>query len=157
MSQPRDTAGVIAPPPLIFLGFLVVGWAIGRWTPVPGLGLDPDARKWLAVGLIALGLVVEMWAAGQFRKAGTNVVPWAPSTALVTSGPFRFSRNPMYLGFAVTYLGLAVGLDSLAAAVLLAPCLWVMSWGVIAREERYLEARFGEPYRAYRRSVRRWL
>src|SRR5690606_14977036 len=68
MSQPRDTAGVIAPPPLIFLGFLVVGWAIGRWTPVPGLGLDPDARKWLAVGLIALGLVVEMWAAGQFRK-----------------------------------------------------------------------------------------
>lgn len=153
----RDTAGVIAPPPLIFLGFLAAGWAISRWTPIPGLGLDPDLRKWLAVGLIALGLVLEMSAAGRFRKAGTNVVPWSPSTALVTDGPYRFSRNPMYVGFAVTYLGLAIGLDSLAAVIGLIPCLLLMNWGVIAREERYLEARFGEPYRAYRRSVRRWL
>lgn len=153
----RDHPGVIAPPPFIFLGFLILGWALDRWLETPGLGLEPTLRKGVAVFLIIAGFALEVWAGGLFRKARTNIVPWSPSTALVTAGPYRFTRNPMYLGFTLTYLGLAIGLDSPIALALLLPCLLLMTWGVIAREERYLEGKFGEPYRAYRRSVRRWL
>jgi protein-S-isoprenylcysteine O-methyltransferase Ste14 len=141
VAEVNDHPGVIAPPPAIFFGFLLAGVLIDR----------------LALGLIILGLAIEGWAGGLFKKAGTNVVPWSPSTALVTDGPYRYSRNPMYLGFAVTYLGLALGLESGAAVILLIPALALMSWGVIGREERYLEAKFGEDYRAYRKRVRRWL
>lgn len=157
MTQQTDNAGVIAPPPLIYFGFLLAGWAIDHLAGTPFPVLPDMPRKAAAVGLIIAGLVLEMWAGGLFKKAGTNVVPWQASTALVTDGPYRFSRNPMYLGFAITYLGLALGLESGAAVILLIPCLALMSWGVIGREERYLEAKFGEDYRAYKSRVRRWL
>ena len=157
MTQTKDHPGVIAPPPFIYLGFLVAGWGLGEWLGLTGLGLEPTVRKVVAVALIVAGFALEMWAGGLFRKAGTNIVPWSPSTALVTQGPYRFSRNPMYVGFALTYLGLAIGLDSPVALALLVPCLLLMTWGVVGREERYLEGKFGESYRAYRRSVRRWL
>lgn len=153
----KDIAGVIAPPPFIFLGFLIAGWGLDRWLGTAGLPVDPTLRKGAAVVLIVAGLALEMWAVGLFRKAGTSPLPFTPSTALVADGPFRFSRNPMYLGFAITYLGLAIGLDAPIALALLVPCLIVMTWGVIGREERYLERKFGDPYRRYKSSVRRWL
>ena len=152
-----DVPGVIAPPPFIFLAFLLAGWGLDEWLATPALPVEPTLRKGLAVVLIVGGLALEMWAGGLFRKAGTNVVPYQPSTALVTDGPYRFSRNPMYVGFAITYLGLALGLDSPISLGLLLPCVVVVTWGVILREERYLEARFGQAYRDYRGRVRRWL
>lgn len=154
---PIDHPGVIAPPPLIFFGFLLAGWTIDHFTGAPFPVLPDMPRKIAAVALILLGLALEMWAGGLFRRARTSVMPWQASTALVIDGPYRFSRNPMYLGFAITYLGLALGLESGAAVILLIPCIGLMSWGVIGREERYLEAKFGEPYRAYKERVRRWL
>ena len=157
MSNNADHPGVIAPPPAIFFGFLLAGVLIDRLADTPFPALDRTLRQGLAIALIVGGLAIEAWAGGLFRKAGTNVVPWSPSTALVTDGPYRFSRNPMYLGFAVTYLGLALGLESGAAMILLIPALALMSWGVIGREERYLEGKFGEDYRAYKSRVRRWL
>ena len=157
MADRKDVPGVIAPPPFIFLGFLVAGWLGGQALGVPGFPLEPMGRKAVAVALIVGGFALEIWAVGLFRRAGTNPLPYSPSTALVVEGPYKFTRNPMYLGFAITYLGLALGLDSPLALALLVPCLLVMQWGVIGREERYLEARFGEPYRDYKRSVRRWL
>lgn len=156
-----DTPGVIAPPPLIFAAFLIAGWMAGRWLGLPTLGqvagLEAGLRNPLAIVLIVVGLGLEAWAAGRFRRARTNVVPWKPSTALVTDGPYSFSRNPIYVGFALTYAGIATGLDSIAALAGLIPCLIVVDRFVIVREERYLAARFGTAFDHYRQKVRRWL
>jgi protein-S-isoprenylcysteine O-methyltransferase Ste14 len=153
----RDIPGVIAPPPLIFLGFLGLGWGIGQGIGEPGLGLtDPVCRGLAVAGLLA-GLGLEAWAAGLFRRARTAVQPWKPSTALVTTGLYAVTRNPIYLGFALIYLALAIGLDSPLALILLIPCLVVVDRFVIRREERYLQARFGDAYDRYLRRVRRWL
>lgn len=158
MSRPAsDIPGVIAPPPLIYLGFLALGWGAGQLIGEPGLGVDRTLRGGFAIGGLILGLAVEAWAAGLFQKAKTAVQPWKPSTALVTDGIYGVTRNPIYLGFAITYLALAVGLDSPLAIVLLIPCLLVVDRFVIQREERYLSARFGADYEAYRRRVRRWI
>ena len=166
---PRDTPGVIAPPPLIYLGFLLAGWglsvlgarpeaaAAGLGWLATGVGLDLELRRGLALVLIVGGLFLDGMAAGLFRRRGTAVEPWKPSTVLVHEGPYRFSRNPIYVGFAVTYAGLAVGMDSALALFLLLPCLAVVDQFVIQREERYLAAKFGADYDAYRRKVRRWL
>lgn len=157
--DPRhDHPGVIAPPPLIYFGFLLLGWVLDRFVLNLAFPWSLDMPvKIAAVVLIVGGLLIEMWAGGLFKEAGTNVVPWSPSTALVFEGPYRFSRNPMYIGFTLTYLGLALGLQSPAAMILLIPCLAVMTWGVILREERYLTAKFGQPYLDYKDRVRRWL
>ena len=159
MSGPgKDTPGVIAPPPLIYLGFLLAGWALERWVATDlTLGLPDPLRRWGAVGLIALGFLIEGAAIERFRRKGTAVEPWKPSTALATDGVYRLSRNPIYLGFTLIYLGIALAMDAPVALALILPCLIMVDQFVIAREERYLETRFGEPYRAYKRSVRRWL
>lgn len=148
---------MIAPPPLIFLGFLAAGWAIGQLVAEPGLALPDKVRRGLAVAGLVVGLGVEGVAVGLFRRAKTAVQPWKASTALVTTGLYRFSRNPIYLGFAITYLGLAIGLDSPLALILLAPCLLVVDRFVIQREERYLQSRFGSAYALYLQRTRRWL
>lgn len=153
----KDHPGVIAPPPLIYLGFLLAGWAIERFGVELTLGLATDWRRGLALVLIVGGLLIDGVAAGQFRRLGTPPEPWKPTTALATGGLYRFSRNPIYVGFAVTYLGFAVAMDSPVALGLLVPCLIVIDRFVIAREERYLEGRFGDAFRAYRTGVRRWL
>jgi len=100
--------------------------------------------------------------AGAFGRSGheargTNVRPDQPSLAIVTDGPFRFSRNPMYLATTGLYLGLTLLVNTAWPLILLSPMLLVLHWGVIRREERYLEAKFGEPYRAYKSRVRRWV
>ena len=168
MTANRDTPGVIAPPPLIYLGFLLVGWAIfrfanpevlgeaARWLKL-GFGLETQSRRIISLPLIIGGLLLDGAAAGYFRRLGTAVEPWKPSTVLGTDGLYRFSRNPIYLGFAITYAGLAIAMDSVLVLVLLIPCLWVVDRFVIQREERYLAAKFGADYDAYRARVRRWL
>ena len=157
MSGERDHPGVIAPPPLIYLGFLLAGWALMQVFVDPGLGLTAVGRRGVALVLIVAGLVIDGAAAGHFRRLGTRVEPWKPSTVLATGGLYRFSRNPIYVGFALVYVGLAVAMDSLIALALLIPCLVTIDRLVIVREEIYLAARFGEPYAAYRKAVRRWL
>lgn len=165
----RDHPGVIAPPPLIYIGFLVLGWGLAALGARPeaaaaglgwldtGFGLTTELRRGIALPLIFGGLLLDGMAAGLFRRHETAVEPWKPSTALVTEGLYRFSRNPIYVGFAVTYAGLAIAMDSVVALALLIPCLAVVDRLVIAREERYLADRFGADYAAYRARVRRWL
>jgi protein-S-isoprenylcysteine O-methyltransferase Ste14 len=165
----RDTPGVIAPPPLIYLGFLLAGWGLAElgarpevveagfgWLAVE-FGLDLPVRRGVALTLIVGGLLLDGMAAGLFRRRGTAVEPWKPSTVLIIEGPYRFSRNPIYVGFAITYAGLAVAMDSWVALLLLFPCLVVVDRFVIQREERYLATEFGAHYEAYRARVRRWL
>ena len=150
----EDNAGVIVRPPLLYaaaLGaMLVLRW---RW-PLPILG---GAGLWpgLALVLLAVGLLI--WGRRTLVAGGTNVDPSLPSTAVVTSGPYRLSRNPLYVGLALVYLGLTLALDAWWGIVLLALVLLVMHRGVIRREERYLEQKFGDGYRQYRSAVRRYL
>jgi protein-S-isoprenylcysteine O-methyltransferase Ste14 len=149
-----DIPGVIAPPPLIFLVPLVLGVAIGRWVPLTVL---PRTWAW-GVGAVCLalsGLVIS--AVRAFRRAKTRPEPWKPTTALVTDGPYRFTRNPMYLGFALVYVGVTLLVNTLWPLLLLPVVLTVMHFLVIRREERYLERKFGDDYRAYLRTVRRWI
>ena len=151
-----DTARVVAPPPLMFLGAAAAGRVLDRM-----LGLAPfgNRRSRVAAGatLFGSGAALAIWATVLFKRAGTNVVPNRPATALVTSGPFRWSRNPGYIGQMLMYLGLVARGGSVGGLVLLVPLLHVLNTRVIAREEAYLEGRFGEPYRRFKRAVPRWL
>jgi protein-S-isoprenylcysteine O-methyltransferase Ste14 len=153
----RDHPGVIAPPPLIYLGFLLAGYGVGQLVREPSLGLNVDLRRGLAFVLVIGGLLLDGIAAGTFRRLGTPPEPWKPTTALATDGLYKYSRNPIYVGFAVTYAGFAFAMDSPIALALLVPCLIVVDRFVIAREERYLAAKFGHEYQAYQGKVRRWL
>ncbi|MDZ4392805.1 isoprenylcysteine carboxylmethyltransferase family protein [Cypionkella sp.] len=165
----RDLPGVIAPPPLIYLGILFIGWCltrIGGWPEAvdagfawlgAGFNLETGIKRGAALTLIISGLLLDGLAAGLFRLRGTAVEPWKPSTVLINEGPYRFSRNPIYLGFAITYVGLSIAMDSWITLILLLPCLVIVDRYVIQREERYLAAKFGDDYEAYRRKVRRWL
>jgi protein-S-isoprenylcysteine O-methyltransferase Ste14 len=150
-----DTPGVIAPPPLIYAGPLVAGLLFQRvW---PRRALPAPLARLLGVVLLPLGLALVGWAALTMRQAGTNIRPDRPATALVTWGPFRVSRNPGYLAMTLLYLGIALWRNALWPLVALPGVLAVITRGVIEREERYLERRFGDAYVHYRTRVRRWL
>ncbi|MCQ0990479.1 methyltransferase family protein [Jiella marina] len=153
----RDTPGVLAPPPLIFAVPLLLGLLFHAF--VGGLDFGwPAALRW-PVGVVAilLGGGIVGAALFGFRRAKTNPEPWKPSTALVAEGIYRLSRNPMYLGMALVYGGIAILFDCALTLALLVAALIAIHYGVILREERYLEAKFGEDYRALKRQTRRWL
>lgn len=157
MSEGQDNAGVRVPPPLIYLGVLLLAFGLDRLTLQSTLALPQALRLGGAALLLIGGAGLLVAAAGLFRRAGTRLEPWKPTTAIVSDGIYRFSRNPMYLGMALLYAGLALLLDSALALLALVLVLVVIDRAVIAREERYLTARFGEGYTAYRARVRRWL
>jgi protein-S-isoprenylcysteine O-methyltransferase Ste14 len=151
----RDIPGVVAPPPLIYLGGLAIGF--GLEALLPG-GSFPDIVSWGLGGvLVAAGAVLQGWFVLRFRWAGTPVPPYARTTALVTDGPYRLSRNPGYLGFTVMYAGIALLADAPWVLLPLPFVLVVMQQGVIVREERYLERLFGQEYLDFKRRTRRWL
>jgi protein-S-isoprenylcysteine O-methyltransferase Ste14 len=106
---------------------------------------------------VAIGFALAALSARNFRLAGTSVVPGEPSTALVETGPYRFTRNPIYIGFVLAYFGLSIMLTSLWVLLLLIPVLMVLQRGVVEREEDYLEQQFGDGYRKYKVRVPRWL
>lgn len=150
-----DTAGVIAPPPLIFLAALILGWLLDRVVPLPVLpaGLAPWLGGALALGAIAIGVS----AVREMRRARTAIDPYRPTTALVLTGPFARSRNPIYVGLTTLALGLSLLANTLWCLLLLVPAVLAVRYGVIAREEAYLERRFGQAYRAYCDTTPRWI
>jgi protein-S-isoprenylcysteine O-methyltransferase Ste14 len=154
----RDIAGVIAPPPLIFLAFLIAGIAL-EYGVVRTQGLDmPATLRWTVVPLLFLvGAAFITSAVLRFRKAGTPPPPWEPTTAFVAHGVYRWSRNPMYLGMALIYLSLGVAADAPVVFWLLVPLILTIHHGVIVREERYMTGKFGAPYLDYAQRVPRWL
>jgi protein-S-isoprenylcysteine O-methyltransferase Ste14 len=151
VSERRDRAGVIAPPPLIYAAVFLAGLAIRYfwWMPIP------FGRPAAAVFLV-LSLAMLAWATAAMRRARTSMLPYKPTTALVTSGPFRFTRNPLYLSLNLGYISAALWIDALPALLLVPVALAILHFGVILREESYLEAKFGDAYRDYRRRVPRW-
>jgi protein-S-isoprenylcysteine O-methyltransferase Ste14 len=156
-SSAPDVAGVIALPPFIFLGFLVAATVLEAVVPLPVLTAHALARYLAGAALAACGFVMIGMGTRRFVAAGTNIPPTLPTTALVVDGIYGWTRNPLYLGTTLVYLGLAVAAGSLWAILLMVPLLWVINVGVIVREERYLERKFGDAYRAYKARVRRWV
>jgi protein-S-isoprenylcysteine O-methyltransferase Ste14 len=112
---------------------------------------------WLGGAVFVLALALFAWAITTITRAGSNVPTNMPTTSLVATGPYRFTRNPIYLGMMLGLVGLAIAFDSLWLLVTLVPFFLVIRYGVVAREEAYLERKFGEVYRRYRACVRRWL
>lgn len=156
-----DSPQVRFPPPLAFIGALLLGIGIEAADLLParldGLGIDLGLRLPLGAVIAAAGLILIAITAGLFHRAGTNPPPWMPTTSLVLSGPYRWSRNPMYLGMIALYVGLAIALDSLIALILLPFVILWLRTQVIALEEQYLETKFGDGYREYKARVRRWV
>ena len=146
------------PWPPILLGAAIVGAVVlGRAAPLPWTGLDDWPARAIGLGFGGVGLALIVWAAWTMRQARTTIMPHRASDALVTSGPFRRFRNPIYLGDAMILLGLAEltkNLWFIAGAVLFGV---LVTWLAILPEERHLEARFGDAYRAYKARSRRWL
>ena len=151
----QDTPGVVAPPPFIYLGSMLAGGLIYWGWP---LEIVPGWRPlWIGIALIALSFVITGLTFREFGRAKTSVSPYEPTEALITTGPFGHSRNPLYVGATVFQLGVAAALNSAWILGLVVPVLVVMNIGVIAREERYLERRFGDAYLEYKSRVRRWI
>jgi protein-S-isoprenylcysteine O-methyltransferase Ste14 len=154
-ASPPDNSGVRFPPPLLYAIPLGIGLLIQRFYPVAVL----PRRIALVPGviLVALGLALAAVAMASFFRARTSPIPIKPTTAIVATGPYRFTRNPMYLGLALLYLGITLWVDTLWPLLFLPLVLFTVQRTVIAREERYLEAKFGEEYQGYKARVRRWI
>ena len=151
----QDNAGVIALPPLIYAVPLTMGLILHIAFPIRFLpGVLPLILGW---PLIAIALFVILWANQVMIRAGTNVNPYEPTVTIVTEGPYRFTRNPMYLSMTLLYGGISILINALWALLLLPAVLLVMHRGVIEREERYLEQKFGKEYVQYKARVRRWI
>ena len=154
----RDTAGVIAAPPLLF-GAALIG-AVALHLFVYRLDITQHHRGILRAAAVALmvgGLLLSGAVMRVFRTAGTPVPPYRPTTRRVTSGPYRYTRNPDYIGQTLLYAGIASALNSWWPLLLLPLVLLIVQRGVVLREERYLDAKFGQEYRDYKAMVRRWL
>lgn len=157
MPRANDHPGVIAPPPLLYAAALGMGLAIDFLLFRISTGIPAPLRYGVAIVLACAATVLAASALFGFRRAGTRPEPWRPTTAIVTGGVYAFTRNPMYVAMTLLYLAAAIAADSVVALVVLVPLLVLIRYGVIAREERYLEAKFGEEYRRYKATVRRWL
>jgi protein-S-isoprenylcysteine O-methyltransferase Ste14 len=153
-----DNSGVRIFPPAIFLAGIGAGFLLQWLWPIP---IAPDGLLLavrIAGGLVmVLWLGLNIWALATFVRAGTTPNPTRPTTALTFNGPYRFTRNPMYLSLAFLQVGVALLANALWPLVLAIPVLWLVKRIVIDREENYLERKFGEEYLAYKRRVRRWL
>jgi len=145
---------IIAPPPLIYAGPWLGGLILDRLLPLPRLPLPVRVA---GLPLIASGIGLGAWFIWRMRRSGTPVDPRERPTALVTEGPFRYTRNPAYVGLTLTYIGVSLLTGGRWPLLLLPGVLAAVDRGVIRREERYLETRFGSDYLDYRRRVRRWL
>jgi protein-S-isoprenylcysteine O-methyltransferase Ste14 len=147
--------GVIAPPPLIYLVALATGFILEALLPSASV---PPAVRWPIGGVLVLaGLALARSFFRALHRANTPVSPYSPSTSLVTTGPYALSRNPGYLGMTLGYAGIAILSGALWVLVPLVPTVFLIDRGVIRREERHLERRFGEQYVRYRASTRRWI
>jgi len=156
MSDATDTANVIIRPPIAWAVAVLAGLALNWLLPLPFIPVAVPAGG-LGALVFALALALFAWAIVTMTRAGSNVPTSLPSTTIIDTGPYRFTRNPIYLGMMLGLIGLAVALNSLWLLLTLAPFALVIRYGVVAREEAYLERKFGDVYRHYRARVRRWL
>jgi len=156
MKETTDSSNAVVRPPIAWALAFVAGLGADWLYPLRFIPVSiPGA--WLGSAVFAVGFALAIWAIVAIRKAGTRVETNKPTTTIVANGPYRFTRNPIYVGMLLGQAGLAVGFDSLWILATLVPFYLVIRYGVIAREEAYLERKFGELYVSYKSRVRRWL
>lgn len=151
----KDNPGILLPPPFLFLvalgGGVLTDGNVWRWRH------ELHAGQWIGAVVALAGLALIVITLFLFRRFRTRPEPWEAASALIAAGPYRLSRNPMYLGMALTSAGIALFFESIAALLLLAAVVAIVDRWVIAREEAYLARRFGADYAIYKHLVRRWL
>jgi protein-S-isoprenylcysteine O-methyltransferase Ste14 len=156
MSDTADTAKVIVRPPLALGVAAIAGLVLGWFLPLQFLPAKLPGR-WLGASVFVLAFALFAWAVATMTRAGSNVPTNLPTTTIVEHGPYHFTRNPIYLAMFLGLIGLAIAFDDLWLLVMLVFFAVAIRYGVVAREEAYLERKFGEVYRGYRSRVRRWL
>jgi protein-S-isoprenylcysteine O-methyltransferase Ste14 len=156
MDGTTDTAQVRIRPPLAWAFAVIAGFALNWLLPLPFLPADFPAGL-IGALVFVLALALFAWAIVTITRAGSNVPGNRPTTTIVESGPYRFTRNPIYLGMFGGLIGLGIVFDDLWLPILLVPFALLIRYAVVAREEAYLERKFGDVYRGYRSRVRRWL
>jgi protein-S-isoprenylcysteine O-methyltransferase Ste14 len=156
MSDTAATAQVIIRPPLAWALAVIAAFALDWLLPLPFVPA-PVPAGWLGGAVLVVALALFAWAIATITRAGSNVPSSKPTTTIVDTGPYRFTRNPIYLGMFLGLIGLAIAFDSLWLLAVLVPFALVIRYGVVAREEAYLERKFDDVYRRYRSRVRRWL
>ena len=156
MADAADTANVKVRPPIVWALAVLAGLVLNWLMPLPFIPATVPAA-WLGAIVFALALALFAWAIATITWAGSNVPTSLPTTSIVDTGPYRFTRNPIYLGMALGLIGLSIALNSLWLLLTLVLFAVAIRYGVIAREEAYLEHKFGDVYSRYRARVRRWL
>ncbi len=142
---------------MTYLLFLVIGLVANLFYPLPLSSLETVVLVLLGLAIIIGGLGIGAFALQAMKKAGVSPLPWKTPGKLVTDGPFRYSRNPIYLSLTLIYLGISIAVNIFWPLASLIFALVIVDRGVIRQEERYLEKRFGEEYRSYKLKVRRWI
>jgi len=151
----EDHADVVGRPPAVALASLAVGVVLHLVVPVE---IVPGLATWvLGIPVAIVSLVLFLLSVREFSRHGTPVRGTEPVTTIVATGPYRFSRNPIYLSFVLLQLGIALTANSLWILLMVIPTLLYLSFGVIDQEESYLARKFGDEYGRYRQSVRRWI
>ena len=156
MAETVDRPNVVIPPPIPWALAILAGLVVGWLYPLQFVPASIP-RAWVGGGLFVLAVALAVWAIVTIRKAGTQFDVHKPTTTIVENGPYRFTRNPIYLGMFLSQAGIAIGFDDLWVLATLVPFYFVIRHGVVAREEAYLERKFGTVYRGYKSRVRRWL
>ena len=153
-TRDRQVPKVVAPPPAIFAVAIIVGAIVNRLYGFGSGGGGPWSFGGGAV--IVLGVAISFWAIQQYRRANTSPDPKHRVQALVTGGPYRYSRNPLYIAAALMHVGFGIAVNMPGIVFAVIPALFILRKGVILREEDYLEELFGEEYLRYKARVRRW-
>lgn len=156
-TDPRGGARVKLPPPLVFLALIGAGVGLRYLAPPPPLPGSRNVQFAVGGALVALALAIGGSAFGLFKRSGQDPAPWKPSPSLVLQGAYRFTRNPMYVSMVLIQIGIGVILDNLWVVVGAAFALVVVHYTAVLREEAYLEEKFGDDYRQFKKRVRRYL
>jgi protein-S-isoprenylcysteine O-methyltransferase Ste14 len=155
--QQVDNASVRFPPPLVYLAGILLGVAAHRWLWPFRLEIGNAVRISLALVVAVMGITFNVLSFQRFRGTGQDVKPWTSTPEIIAEGIYHYTRNPMYVGLAFVQLGISIALGNLWIAALLLPVLYIVYVSAVRPEETYLERKFGDEYRTYRSSVRRWL
>jgi len=156
MSEAPDNANTLVRPPIALVMAFIAGLALDWISPLPFVPVGLP-HVWAGAGVLVLGLALVIWAIRTLKAGGTPVQGYKPTSAIIDRGPYSFTRNPIYGGMFVGLAGLAVAFDTLWLLAALVVFFAIVRFGVVAREEAYLERKFGDAYREYRGRVRRWL
>ena len=154
-AEPSAGPGIPVPPPVLYLAALGLGVGLGYLWPLPVIAGSP--RYAAGIALLALSAIIMPPVLRRFRRAATPFDVRKPASTLITDGPYRFSRHPSYVSLTMLYLALGLLLANGWVLILVVPVVLVMDLWVVRREERHLEAKFGDQFRRYKAGVRRWI